>query len=119
MKKMKKKKDKLTIVLIFLVGIVVGAIFISSLIENDLIDQYIETEKCNGLIINESRVTYVIATSQETERLCRTNNITLFETNKTNTTVLFEYKGTNVSRRDVTISYACDYYQQLNKQGGK
>ena len=103
--------------LILLIGIVIGAIFISVLIENDLMDQYIKTEKCEGFIINESRVTYVIATSQETERLCRTNNITLFEINKVNATIFFEYEGTNVSRRDVTINEACIYYQQLNQQG--
>ena len=119
MKKKKKEEDKSSKVLILLIGIVIGAIFITVLVETGLIDQYIETEKCDGLILNESRVTYVIATGQETERLCRTNNITLFETNKTGAPVLFEYKGTNVSRRDVPINEACNYYQQLNQQGGQ
>jgi len=119
MSKKKKGGDTSTKILILLVGIVIGAIFISILVENDLMDQYIRTEKCNGLVLEGLRVGYVTATGQEIERMCRVGNVTLFETNKTNATVIFNVKETNVSRRDVPINAACDYYQQLNQQGGQ
>lgn len=114
MNKKKKQEDKSTKVLILLIGIVIGAIFVSVLIENDLVDQYMKTEECDELLLEGLRVGYITATGQEVERMCRTGNITIFEPNKTGALVIYNVKGTNVSRRDVTINEACDYYQQLN-----
>ena len=118
-----QKTDWLKITVAIFLGMMLGAIGFGLIVQTGMTEQFIPDHICNQQlneyydngIDNGTILGYIIATNQEVTMACSTGNVTVFKINQTETPILWNYEGNNISRHTMKINEACNYYLNLSK----